>query len=107
MTVTVWPNRKTMWSASLGDGYKTRSARAVTLYSQTGDRIHNRAAIHMSRGCIGTEVIAHESVHAANWLIECSPGARRYKKREETVAFWTGQIARAIVSQFRKAGLYR
>ena len=104
--VYVWPNRETMWRAAKAEGYETRTARAVVIHKKTGKRVHNRATVHFSRRCIGTEVVCHESVHAANWLLASSPGARRFKDADETLAFWTGQIASAIVSEFYRDGLY-
>jgi len=101
--VIVHKNRKSMYRALAKEGHKTKTGRATTLY-WTGE---NKATIHFSRGCVGSEVVAHESVHGAYWLLQTDARAKRYKDHQESIAFWTGQIMRAIVSDFYANGIYK
>ncbi|MFA5808769.1 MAG: hypothetical protein WC935_00345 [Thermoleophilia bacterium] len=108
--VYVWANREQMWDAVTRDGAKGRWGRATLV--DMGSKYSN---IHFSRGCLGTEVVAHESVHAACWLMRNAPKIFRHKFRgdqagaraiEEDIAFWAGQIQRGIVSELYRAGVY-
>ena len=101
--VVVHPNREDMYSALDEWGYKTRTGRAVTTYEEGG----KIGIVHFTRRCVGSEVVAHESVHAAAWLISADKRAKKFRDDQESLAFWTGQIMRAIVSDFYDNGIYK
>jgi hypothetical protein len=101
--VVVHPNRKAMYRAVTDWGWPSKSGRAHCCYKEN----EKRATIHFSAGCLGSEVVSHESVHAAMWLLRTDGRAKKCRSDEETLAFWTGQIMRAIVNDFYDNGIYK
>jgi len=99
--VRVYRNRGNMWDGATKAGFPVHSGRAIVVDS--GPKV---ADMFFSRGCLKSGVVAHESTHAASWLLRNAPCVRHFKQEEENLAFWVGEITRALISAFYERGFY-